>query len=322
MKTDQGEEMPTIFRIALVMSLLVITATAAGVEQPPYVCALPLGKSLDLLDGRLTLRVPAPAKVQQRQKSFMAAPESLQEETRVVIESGDSHLSFTVWELFATAPADLEKAVRQELQRDPLTIQSRSVPSGLRLVEFFPNAPQANANLIWGAYVANSDGTLQRIAFYGDGPQAKLPPSCLSTVKAMAESLALGKRALNLKGGATTVGGQLTVNLPPSYTTSIQNGIDFTVYKLKKVVPLGNPSGSIGLYLGGHPSFNGQGQTGGKATLLGKPAEWLDQSNANYSQALIKLDPESHQYAHVFIKANSASELKELKQVAGSFALK
>ena len=241
---------------------------------------------------------------------------------QVVIESGDSRLSFTVWEPFVTAPADLEKAVRQELQRDPLTIQSRAVPSGLRLVEFFPNAPQANANLIWGAYVANSDGTVQTIAFYGDGPQAKLPPSCLSKAKAMAESLALGKRALNLKGGATTVGGQLTVSLPPSYGTSIQNGVDFTVYKIKKVVPLGNPGGSIGLYLGGHPSFNGQGQTGGKATLLGKPAEWLDQSHANYSEALIILDPKGHQYAHVFITANSASELKELKRVAGSFALK
>jgi len=314
--------MRALSQIALVMSLLVITATAAGAEQPPYACALPLGKSMDLLDGRLTLRVPTPAKVQQRQVSFMAAPESLQEETQVVIESGDSHLSFTAWELFVTAPADLEKAVRQELQRDPLTIQSRSLPSGLRLIEFFPNAPQANANLIWGAYVANSDGTLQSIAFYGDGPQAKLPPSCLSTVKGMAESLALGKRALNLKGGAITVGGQLTVNLPPSYGTSIQNGMDFTVYKLKKVVPLGNSGGSVGLYLGGHPSFDGQGQPGGKATLLGKPAEWLDQSNANYSEALIKLDPEGRQYAHVFITANSDSELKELKRVAGSIALK
>jgi len=312
----------TFFSTAFAILLPVITATAAELQKPPHACALPLSKSIDLLDGRLTLRVPAPAKIQQRQASFMAAPESLQEETDVVIESGDSHLSITAWELFATAPADVEKPVRQELQREPLTIQSRSLRSGLRLIEFFPNAPQQNANLIWGAYLLNADGTVQRIAFYGDGPQAKLPASCLSTVKAMAEGLSTGARALNLKGGTTTVGGQLTVSLPPSYGTSVQDGIDFKVYKVKKFVPLGASGGSIGLYLGDHPSFNGQGQRGGKATLLGKPAEWLDYPNGSGSQTLIPLDAAGHHYAHIFISANSAAELQELKRVAASFAVK
>src|SRR5262249_9639410 len=152
-----------------------------------------------------------------------------------------------------------------------------------------------------------SDGTVERIAFYGDGPQAQLPADCLRNVTAMVNSLAPGKRSLGTKGGIVEIAGGVSVNLPPLYSTSVQNGVDFTVYKVKKVAPLGSSPGMVGLYLGGHPSFSAQGQIGGKVTLLGKATEWHDSNSRDrfLSEALIVLDPKGHDYAHVFINASS-----------------
>jgi hypothetical protein len=295
-------------------------------------CSLPLAKAIEVLDSRLSMRVPAQATIQPHQGSIMAAPESSQEETRIVIESGASRMVVMVWELFATTGPDFEKAVRADLSHDPITVERFAFQPPLRGYAFFPSSPQAAANLIWGAYLAQADGTVERIAFYRDRPGAQLRAKCTAKAKEMASSLAPGRRNLQLNGGDSRLGAvsrgmDLFVTLPAGYVTTIKNGIDFTVYKAIKIRSLGVPGAVLAIYIGGHPSFVPKAQKSGSATLFGKKTDWYDSppgSEIVGTDALVPLPFESGEqlYAHVFAACSTATELPELKKIAGTVSLK
>lgn len=89
-----------------VLVLLAVAACSAASED---VCRAPLTKDMDLLGAHLTMRVPSQVRIEQRQRSIMAAPESQQEETRAVIGSSGSEMIFVVQEssprLLATSKA-------------------------------------------------------------------------------------------------------------------------------------------------------------------------------------------------------------------------
>src|SRR5512136_940564 len=70
---------------------------------------LPLAdRPIQLLGGRLTVRMPAAARVEPRQRSIMSAAESGEEETRVVLDAGPERLVLLASELFARFEGDLE----------------------------------------------------------------------------------------------------------------------------------------------------------------------------------------------------------------------
>jgi hypothetical protein len=309
-----------------VLLLLAVAACSAASED---VCRAPLTKDMDLLGAHLTMRVPSQVRIEQRQRSIMAAPESQQEETGAVIGSSGSEMIFVVQELFATPPGDFEGAVRKDLGNDPVKVQRAELQQPLKGFAFFPAAPQAQANLLWGAYIAHPDGTVQRIAFYGDRPQAQLPEECPSQARRMAATLRPGSRRLSLTGGRAKFGNRFGLQLPPGYVTSEQRGPDFIVYKVKKIAALGTKPATLGLYVGNFPSYH---ETSGKVIpviLFGKSSQWHEARTpgAMNADALVVLSDtvqgNSHlrEYAHVFIRAQEAKELEELEKAAATLTM-
>jgi hypothetical protein len=69
-------------------------------------------KSIQVLGGRLTVRMPERARIEARPHDIMSAPETEEHETRVVFDAGQERLAFMVHETFAFVGEDFEKDVR------------------------------------------------------------------------------------------------------------------------------------------------------------------------------------------------------------------
>lgn len=154
--------------LALVSVMMPATATAAGALG-----ALKVESATDLLAGRLRVKLPRGARLEARGHSLMAAPESAQHETRVVIDAGADagaalkreRLVVMSYELFATAGPDLLLAVRKDLGDDQPqpAVEAMSVASPeLRAVAVTPASLDKTREAIpvLGVYVAQADGTV------------------------------------------------------------------------------------------------------------------------------------------------------------------
>jgi hypothetical protein len=64
-------------------------------------------------------------------------------------------------------------------------------------------------------------------------------------------------------------------SIPQGYALTTQQGSDFIVHHINKIVSYGDEKASIGVYLGDHLSNNRDGFVRrGKATLFGKSGNW------------------------------------------------
>ena len=310
----------------------VLILAIAQEARAQNVCSLPLTNIIEVLDSRLTVRVPVHATTVPRQRSIMSAPESSQEETRIEVKSGGSSMVIMVRETFTTSGPDFEKAIRTTLRDDPLSIEPFASKPPLRGYAYYPSSPHGMKELIWGAYMAQSDGTVELIEFYGDHLQGKLWDQCTTQAKEIASSLAPGTRRLKLDGGTVKLGPvsndwDLFATVPSQYVSTMQNGEDFIVYKVKKIVPMGSRQPMLGIYIGNAPSFDANGNKTGTVTLLGQETDWYDFAKGNRigTNALVKLISHSEgwpEYAHIFANCSTAAELSELKQIAGTLSIK
>ena len=197
----------------------------------------------------------------------MAAPASEAEETRAVVDAGPQRMVIMAYELFRVASDDVERRISEQFKRNGEKIRLRpwELPSGLKAYAFFPESATRDevANLVMGVYLIRSDQTIQQVAIYvnPEGAQASAKASILA--RAICATLAEGKRSLNQASGerelmAVSPQKSMLVTVPNGYVTTRQDGPDFSVYHIRKLVMFGEEAMSIGVYLGDYPS----GQTG------------------------------------------------------------
>ncbi|WP_437529620.1 hypothetical protein WME79_48105 [Sorangium sp. So ce726] len=240
-----------------------------------------------LLSGRLAVRLPEGARIEARARSVMAAAEPDEEETRVVLDAGDERFVLMAHELFALGGKDPEGGVRAAMAADFPGGSATAEP--LRLADeqlkawaVFPGSANRGSVAIpvLGMYVLHPDGFVQRLAFYVNPPAAKdaagcsalaagaadLPeargelPRCTAFARAIAATLSAGARRIDAGGGERSIKGQgsedsFLVKVPAGASTTVQRGPDFTVHRVRLPVELGASQSAIGIYVGGHPSF-------------------------------------------------------------------
>lgn len=334
-------------RIPWVAVLLLALGTLAGTVSAA--CAAPgeLGKlqpaatPVELLAGRLRMRVPAGARTEARQRSIMAAPESAQHETRIVLDAGGERLVMMTYELFATAGNDLAAAVRKDLAggTTPPTVEALNVP-GLRAVAVVPAALDLTreAILILGVYVALPDATVQSLAFFINPNAARDVPGATALARRIAATLTAGPARLASQAGPRRLSDGLSLTVPAGYIATSQAGPDFVIHHLRKLSPLGQPAARLGVYVGGHPAYQHRQsdeapaavkQTAGK--LLGRDIEWHTWTRGEASEQLTTMEailPLSGTAAnhglllHVFLTGATEPELAELRKIAESLASK
>jgi hypothetical protein len=284
----------------------------------------------NLLNGRLTVWVPAQGKTTGMQNSIMAAPGSDAEVTRIEMNAGSKRMVLMAYEVFARTGKEFDSAVRKQTATFPMKVAVGPWPlsSPLRGYAYFPVTPTKDqeANLVMGVYVAQLDGTVQNLVFYANPSAAKDFSEAADLAKSISRTIAAGKKGFNTSAGDRELAGYsdpVIVTVPEGYATTMQNGVDFLVHHIRKIAVFGEAPASIGLYLGNFPSSPRQDLVKkGTNILFGKQAEWLEETSSENGQikmidnAVVALGRSFPSYAHVFLEAGDGTVMEELKKIA------
>ncbi len=325
--------------VVLLLTLLTPAAARAG-----KLAALKLApRPLELLAGRLSMRMPAGARLEARRASIMAAPQASQDETRVMLDAGPERLVVMVNEVFALAGADFEAAVRKEAATPGaggVTFKVEALKTGSPKLKAWALLPSklagGEANLVLASYLTSPDATVQLVRFYVNPVGAKDPKGCEALARAAHATLLPGTRKLASEAGVRSLGGhsKLEVTAPGGYIATLQPGPDFEVHHLRKLAPFGTPGPSLGVYLGGHPSYQHRQRGGTDAKkvkersgkLLGKKVTWYEwpvsTKPARTMVEAIAPAEGGRVQLHVFASGATPAELAELLKMAESIKVK
>jgi hypothetical protein len=289
---------------------------------------------MDLLNGRLRVRLPAGARNEARGHSIMAAPQSVQQETRLVLDAGRERLVVMSYELFATAGDDLAAAVRKYLAEDGATEKIEPLTlAGLRAIVAVPTTHDLKREAIpvLDVFVASPDSTVQALAFFVNPAGGTDIQGVTELARRSAATLAAGPAKLPSTTGSRVLSDGLHITVPAGYVATRQDGPDFTVHHLRKLGPLGEPTTRVGIYLGGHPAYQHKQvddtpvalkKTAGK--LLGQAMEWHTWTRGKPPTQVTTMEAivphGSGLLVHVFMSAPSEAALAEPKAIAETLA--
>lgn len=157
---------------------------------------------LKLLNGRLTIRMPAGAKLEARHENIMSAAESAEEESRVVLDAGDERLIVMAYELLRTASKDFERQVKKMVdtwEMGGARIEARESrgflisPAKLDL--------HKTAVPVLSVVMNHEDGLVQLLGFFVNRKAGADAAGCVKLARSIAATIAPGDKVLNLKGG-------------------------------------------------------------------------------------------------------------------------
>jgi hypothetical protein len=290
--------------------------------------SLPEGDWIDvpLLESRLVARMPPEAKAGAFSPGLMSGPQSTAQVHRVVMDLGTIRIVIMATELFRTSKEDMAPAaaiiageLRGELKiPDP---KVRALPSGEGVtVEFIePDRfiPRGDANLVAAALVRQRDATLQLLRIYTNGPGTEAPDKVKAIALAVAGSIKAGTRTMQSGGRFTNSDSPFEFDLPAGFTCYHQRSYDFTVDHVVRLVEMGAPSSTLGVYAGGHPQKRSSpaDARSTKSTLFGREAEWMLWSNDSGQHAETFLANGTVTW-HAFIHAGSEADRAALLEAA------
>jgi hypothetical protein len=307
---------------------------ASGESLPPKL----LGPRVPLLGGRLSVSLPASARVDPRGHDIMAADASDEDETRVVVEPGDSGLAHFVLfaqELYVRSSGDLVRDARTLLANEAEGLEFRAIrlASGLSAVTLVPKAPISlhDAAFVSAAIVEHADHTLCKVSFFVVAESAQdaerhaaLAASALSSVEpGQAGHAPERTQRIDLGDGSV-----LVLELKQGSVKTLDRGPDFMVYHVRSIAVVGESPPELGIYLGGYPQPQWQ-QAGidkknvktTRGRLLGQAVDWYSwqpSPGIDLDEAIVQLS--SRGSVHVFVSASPATA-RELRRAAEAMRL-
>jgi hypothetical protein len=308
----------------------------------------PGSKTTSLLAGRLTVKVPDSAKVIARRASIMAAEEATEEETRIVIDAGKERLVIMTWELFSLKGSDFSKRAGKYLKESlPEAERAKANIEHIAMAKTDPDvyalAPVSHdlkreAIMVLSAVIGHPDGTVQFMAFYLNPKGATDIPGVTKLARSILGTLGSGKRRLGLAAGSRKLSAfekSLEVQVPKNVAHAVQQGPDFLVHRLSPVAALNDARGSLGIYIGGHPSYQYKQRenrsmgkwkaqvTKKKSKLLGSEIEWhrWDKDGWHTAEAILALPGAKNLLLHIFAGGPKASQVDEMIKIAATLKM-
>jgi hypothetical protein len=289
-----------------------------------------------LLAGRLLVKLPEGATVVARQRSIMSAEESSEEETRALLEPGSGGMARFVLlarELFATSTGDVVADARTFVKEDSeetydVTPAALGGGAGVGVAWFTPQgrAPVSEGPvLVRGALVRMPDDSLVALSFFVL-PQMR---GEVAAYRAKAEGIVRsvrngGKRLatrtdVKLESGT---GATLFVRLPRPAVITTQQGPDFIVHRARTLAKVGEHPSTLGVYFGGHPSYQHKQAEDEKiqvaispASFLGQSVDWHDWGSPTHRTAEVMAKLGDHDVVHLWVSGDPAS-VAQLKKTA------
>lgn len=290
--------------------MMAVAVMACGHRGPD--AARPGSERMELLDGRLSFAAPAGAKASPYRASIMAAEESSAEETRVLLVPGSGEYARFVLqasELFATVDDDAARR-RPAIEAwvgGTMRFGDVRLSDGATAVEYVTTQPVGDGPvLVYGAVIPMKDGTAVELDYYILPDDADERGAWVDSARALTRSVVRGDRPLVLAARTVTIEG-LAIDVPDGTALTAQPGPDFAVYRLRRVGPLAATAATIGIYLGGWPSYqhmqsevDGDQVTTVAGTLLGEPVEWhvWSSEGAAFREAIVRRG--DHDAIHVY----------------------
>jgi hypothetical protein len=197
-------------------TLLVLAATLsarAAVAAPDTPAGLALTQKVQLLGGRLEAALPAAMKLEPRGHGIMAAGAAGEDETRAVLDLGKARFVMMTYEVFALTGSDLPAAIAahkkaQGESTKTLKLEPLAVARPLTAIADIPPATSGNAdaNLVYAAWIGNTDATVQLITFYVNPDGARAAASWAQLARSIALSLKPAKRTLDTRAASHKLG--------------------------------------------------------------------------------------------------------------------
>lgn len=290
-------------------------------------------KPSDALGGRLLLRLPEGVQREAREHSIMGAEAPEENETRFVLDAENVRLVVMVNDLFATTTggglADVVKKTVAAGEKklagakiEPLPLQGLA---GARLTLPKPDCDEEGC-LAAAAWIASAEGEIEYVALYTNPAGAEETAALGTLATGIFSSLAPGARTLSLAEGERSLlgfgdKGALAATLPRNAALSIERGPDFDVVRIHLLRPLGTPPASLGIYVGGFPSFHPRKEAPARTeTLLGVETRWYSSSHGSVvgEEALVAF-PEDDEapFLHLFLSGDAA-QAPALRAIASS----
>ena len=303
----------------------------ASSSVPLFAAPVLAARRTSLLGDRVTVHLPDGMVIAPRQASFMAAENASADETRGILDHGTARFVMMAHELYELGGHDLRAAVAADLARSGQrgTLEPLALPGSLVGCALTPASISTDqqANMVYAAWIADSDTAVQFIGFYTNPAGAADPHEAAgwsALGRAIVASLERGTRMLKIAAGERTLG-SLVVRTPAGWTVSEQRGPDFVVHRLRKLVPFGAPGIGCSVYVGYHPSLQCTQQgakvtpTRSPGTIFGAPIEWLTWSaRGRWTTETLVKHPTTDQAVHVFCSSLNEPDLGELRQIAST----
>jgi hypothetical protein len=275
--------------------------------------------------------VPAGMINEPRGHSIMAPDQPEENETRLVMDAGSVRLVVMINDLFAADPRPLAEAVTRQTQSSthPVRVEALVLSTGLTGVAVIPAKLECDqeACLVSGAYLRTAEGELEYAAVYVNPAGASEESAARALAARILGSIGAGKKTLPLAAeerGLLGFGdrGILSATLPGNTAVSIEHGPDFTVIRLHLLKSLDAPPASLGIYVGGFPSFHpGRGAASREVTLLGEKSSWFSHPGESkgflQEEALVRFREEGMPYIHLFLGGDEGS-IPALEAIATS----
>jgi hypothetical protein len=327
-----------ILLAAIVSPLNVTSVASEAVPSEGELRKLNLNdKPIPLLGDRLRVKMPASSKIEMRGHGIMEPAACNESETRVVLDAKNERFVLMAYELYALYGIDFEKTIRAHVDKNwdkasgTVKIEKLAVTPPLRAIAVVPKLPDEKheATLLTGLYIGSEDGTVQYLEFHVNPEGAKDSAGAASLARKIAASVSAGPRKLVSKAGDRIFGndhdGRFVITAPEGFVASTQEGPDFAVFSLVKLSPLGQTKPSLGIYLGGHPSYQYRqaenpphkvARVPGK--LFNQEVEWhLWSKSHEFTAEAITRNPKQRDLSvHVFCTAGTEDELKGLRTTA------
>lgn len=311
------------------------------------------------LSDRFRLTLPLAATHASVPNDIMAA--SVPEDTSSLyfIEQGEDRLGVVANETFQVVGEDFEAVVRRylsDLPPDGAPWNIAPLPladASMSAVAYWPSSLVVSGDSdVWalGVLYAMPDGGVAHVSFRLDTPTAAHGSGCTGFAAKLAASAGAGDRALNRAEHDETVAvsahRSLTMHVPADVIVLPQPGPDFQVIYLIPLVPLDQPSPSLGVYIGAYPQDLEQPNLPDvPGRLLGEAGAWAASEATSMDGAWralrlerrIEVSPEdgkkrkkkkgdaepppsSPLFVHVFMSATDQAQLDQLRGIAESMA--
>jgi hypothetical protein len=308
-------------------AILSQTPPAAKEPSPPARAQLN-SEPVNVLGGRLRLRLPADGIVFPESSGVAAAEMPVVESSEAFVQYGAQEMFLTVSETFSRAGSDFRAAVQKLVGAASKSVEPWMLAPPMEAVAYWPAGHSSDNERIplMGLYAARADRTVTHVEFSLNSAAAQDTDGWENLARRIAATVTEGPRVLPSHAGDRRIAGYLAT-VPDGYVASAVVEPDLRVYYIRQLTAFGAPKAELGMLIASNLQTRPPGAEVKVVgtVLLGVKSEWYetvsaDPSRPPYSRQAVVTLREGSPGVHAFLSLSSGTpaQMEELTGIAVS----